>query len=67
MKLTPERLEESREMIRRFLVKHHTDKDDNSLYMRFSEIMQHVEDITWERDTMKRCLEAIQKKEGDKL
>lgn len=47
------RSEESIKLIRESLVKSHKDKDDDSLYVRFNEILQRVEslecslDATW--------------------
>jgi len=62
MSISKERFEESRKLIREHLVKSHNDKDDDSLFVRFSEIGQYIEDLIWEKDSWKRVGEAIKGK-----
>lgn len=59
--LTPERIEESYALISGFLVKSHTDKDDNSLFVRFNELMQHMRDTQLHLDGWNRAGLLIQK------
>ena len=55
----PARLLESSELIREHLVKLHDDGDDNSLFVRFNQILQHVENLTQEIKMLQRLLEKI--------
>lgn len=61
MRITPERFEENYNLIRKYLVKCHTDKDGDSLFCRFSELMQHVEDLEGDVRSWKSVADIISK------
>jgi len=52
MRLTKERLKESYDLISKHLVKSHDDKDENSLFVRFSEIIGELEYLKYKSDVL---------------
>jgi hypothetical protein len=65
--LKKERLEETFNLISRHLVKSHIDKDDNSMFVRFSEMMQHIEELQLQLDGWNRINKFLQqhKRKGE--
>lgn len=61
MRITDARLAESCELLRKHLVKLHVDKDENSLFCRFSEIMGEIEALQWDVQSWQRVCNAISK------
>lgn len=57
--LDPVRYEESCQLLRLHLVKSHKDKDDNSLFVRFGEILGFVEDLEWRNESLTRAFEVL--------
>ena len=60
-----ERIAENVELLRTFLIHHHDDGDDNSLYVRFSEIMSNYGDLTWRLDLYEETTKAIKEFKND--
>ena len=63
--IAKERIAESVELLRTFLIHHHDDGDDNSLYVRFSEIMANYEDLIWRLDLYDKTTKAIKEFKND--
>jgi len=59
MKLSESRITESRDLIRKHLVKSHKDKDGDSMFVRFGELSIHLEELQQEVDSYNRALKAI--------
>jgi len=59
MRLTEERANQSENLISRYLVKCHTDKDENSLFVRFSELMIDREELQQEIRSLNSVLRII--------
>lgn len=55
------RSEESIKLLREHLVKHHTDKDGDSLFCRFDELMLRVQDMeaTWKQRGTAICGQPV--------
>ena len=56
--ISKERKEESYKLISQHLVKSHDDGDVNSLFVRFSEIMDYVERYEMRMDNLVRSIDA---------
>ena len=57
--ISKKRIEESRQLLRKHLVTLHDDGDENSLYVRFSEIMHHIEDQDMRIQSWELCAQVI--------
>lgn len=53
------RLNENKELLRSHLIPLHEDKDNNSLYVRFAEILDYMESLKFKNDLYERCSKAI--------
>lgn len=60
-----ERIAESVELLRTFLIHHHNEGDDNSLYVRFAEIMSNYGDMNWRLDLYDNATKAIEDYKND--
>lgn len=54
--LSQKRLNESNNLISKFLIKSHTDKDENSLFVRFSEIINEFENLQNKISSLERAM-----------
>lgn len=63
--IAKERVTENVELLRPFLIHHHDDEDDNSLYVRFSEVMSNYGDLTWRLDLYEETAKAIKEFKND--
>jgi len=57
--LDPTRYEESCRLLTAHLVKSHKDKDGDSLFCRFGEIEQYIEDLQWQIHSMESAFKGI--------
>lgn len=53
------RFEESRKKLTEFLVKHHRDKDGNSLFVRFAELMREIDEMEFTINSLESVLEIV--------
>ena len=58
--LPKERIAENVELLRTFLIRQHDDGDNDSLYVRFAEIMSNYGDMNWRLDLYDTTTKAIE-------
>lgn len=58
--ISKERIAENVELLRTFLIPHHDDGDDNSMYVRFAEIMDNYYDMNWRLNLCDIATKAIE-------